>query len=524
MNWVEMSLLFASAGAALAWAFSGVCRFRNAVLENAIWRLAVVVFLLTPLLVAVGARFPRHQMRIPLPAKWHAPSLPAWMQGPIGSVSLPAMESGQQQGSQIASSGKTLPKDGAVWNGSFIAAAIWLSGAGFLLLRLLIAISRNRSLLRRTSEADESWAQELRALSRDLEMVPPALRICQEVNSPHLIGLWRPCILLPATLDRPSREVLLHELSHVRRRDLWWLLLARVAAAVWFFHPLAWITLRRLERSSENVSDDFVLSQTGNAPDYATQLVGYLGGGAAERPVFGIGMAAFRSALGKRIQRILTPTRDLHRGLGRRDLSALGCVAILIFCGSFAVRFDRLQAADTSKPEASDSDWRLLKEVTVSQEGDPVMDANEVVKLSELQSGKRISSQSRNASLKKLFGTGHFQNLRFYVEDKDDSTSVAIFYKGRSRLRKVDFQSPPASPPVQSLLAGTWAQKAMASPKEAAARTVDEYTVWKDARQIEKNAAAAGISGSGVTFEIKPTDSRGRLADVIFKLQPPKNE
>jgi beta-lactamase regulating signal transducer with metallopeptidase domain len=461
-------------------------------------------------------------MWISVPAEWHAPPLPAWMERPIGgTVSLPTTENRQENDAGTASSRKTTSKDGTSLNGSFVAAAIWMAGAGFFLLRLFIAILHSRFLLRRTSEPDESWTRELHALSVGLNMASPALRISRDVKSPHLLGLRRPCILLPASADRPSREVLLHELSHVRRRDLWWLLLARMAAAVWFFHPLAWVTLRRLERSSENVSDDFVLSQTGNAPDYATQLVAYSNGGAAERPVFGIGMAAFRSALGKRIQRILTPSRDLNRRLGLRGFSVLGSAAILIFFGSFAIRLDPLQAARTAKSEPH-SDWRLLKEVTVSQEGDPVMDAKEVVKLAGLQPGEMICSRGLDASLKQLFGTGHFQNLRFYVEDMDGSASVAIFYKGRSRLRQVDFQPPQAAPPIQSLLAGTWTQQAMESPKDAAVRKVDEYIIWKDARQIEKNAAAAGISGSGVTYEIQPADSSGRLVDVTFKLQLPK--
>ena len=65
-------------------------------------------------------------------------------------------------------------------------------------------------------------------------------------------GLIRPHVLLPVglaeELSPPQlRWVLLHELAHVRRGDLWVLLLQRVVQAVYFFNPAVWLANRFID-------------------------------------------------------------------------------------------------------------------------------------------------------------------------------------------------------------------------------------------------------------------------------------
>ncbi len=93
--------------------------------------------------------------------------------------------------------------------------------------------------------------------------------------------LWAPqsLVLLPADfLDRfdagERRLVLQHESMHLRRGDALWSLLAELAAALLWFHPLAWLALPRLRLDQELACDERVLHQSPqDAARYARTLL-----------------------------------------------------------------------------------------------------------------------------------------------------------------------------------------------------------------------------------------------------------
>jgi hypothetical protein len=99
--------------------------------------------------------------------------------------------------------------------------------------------------------------------------------------------------------------VLLHELAHVRRHDYLNQLVARLACAVHWFNPLAWMAARRLRAERERACDDQVLRTGASACDYAEHLLAVARG---LRPVgrgtMGIAMAG-RSAFGERVAALL---------------------------------------------------------------------------------------------------------------------------------------------------------------------------------------------------------------------------
>ena len=102
-----------------------------------------------------------------------------------------------------------------------------------------------------------------------------------EVERPSVIGFFQPRILLPQGLAEKLsalelRQVLLHEMEHLRRADDWTNLIQKIVRAIFFFHPAVWWIESHLAVEREMACDDAVLAQTSNPRGYATCLVSLL--------------------------------------------------------------------------------------------------------------------------------------------------------------------------------------------------------------------------------------------------------
>jgi beta-lactamase regulating signal transducer with metallopeptidase domain len=105
------------------------------------------------------------------------------------------------------------------------------------------------------------------------------VRLIDDSTSPLVCGVFRPVLVLPATLfaaldEAACRQVLLHELAHVQRRDLLLGWIPEIARALYFFNPVAhWLCSRiRLER--ELACDQIAMALGGkDVGEYALTLV-----------------------------------------------------------------------------------------------------------------------------------------------------------------------------------------------------------------------------------------------------------
>ena len=94
---------------------------------------------------------------------------------------------------------------------------------------------------------------------------------------PYCCGLRRPRILIPASLLREGAElrlraVLLHEASHLRRRDPWGRAGAAAAAPILYWNPLYWWLVRDSQRCAEVLADDAAAQRLGKRT-YAAELL-----------------------------------------------------------------------------------------------------------------------------------------------------------------------------------------------------------------------------------------------------------
>ena len=160
-----------------------------------------------------------------------------------------------------------------------------------------------------------------------------ALFRCPMIHSPAAAGLLRPCVFLPAEASEWDAErlrvVLLHEIGHLKRRDLWTQWLSQTVCALYWFHPMVWMLSRRLHQTREFACDHTVLSSGTEPSHYAKHLLA-LAKNLRERPrasrlvmANGLFLAMAspnvrQSALEERIRAILSfrSTRHLSQMLG----------------------------------------------------------------------------------------------------------------------------------------------------------------------------------------------------------------
>ena len=125
---------------------------------------------------------------------------------------------------------------------------------------------------------DTAWQGTMIDIADRLSLdATPRLLRADNVTMPFACGLHTPTIVLPGEAESWSAErraaVLLHELAHIRRRDIVGHTLGRVVCALYWFHPLAWTAARRLRAESERACDDLALGCGTRASDYAEHLL-----------------------------------------------------------------------------------------------------------------------------------------------------------------------------------------------------------------------------------------------------------
>lgn len=143
-----------------------------------------------------------------------------------------------------------------------IAAALWMLGAAAMLLWALVSWLRLRKRVREAVRLEENVYE------------------C-EIASPFVLGLFRPRICLPFSLENGERElVLAHERAHITAGDhiikpLGWLLLA----AHWY-NPLVWLAYALFCRDIELACDERVVRglSLSDRADYSQALFRPRGG------------------------------------------------------------------------------------------------------------------------------------------------------------------------------------------------------------------------------------------------------
>ena len=268
--------------------------------------------------------------------------LPPGLSSPLGLVGLLPAEL-QTLGAGAAA---TLDADGRVVGWARAIGAGWLVG--------VVALAgwgavRSAQLRRRWSSAgmratgtgrgrvDETLLRcgQVLALART-----PRVEVTPGVAAPCVTGVVRPTVYLPSSLldelsDEDLEHVLLHELAHVKRGDLWIGGLTMLLGLLYWFHPLVWLARRRLGELREQCCDRTVTRALGgHAEGYrrtllrvAARVLGPAAGRRGPRPLAGLFFVRPQDPLLARLRLLQRPVRD--RKLVRRAATTAALMLLL---------------------------------------------------------------------------------------------------------------------------------------------------------------------------------------------------
>ena len=192
---------------------------------------------------------------------------PAGGQNGGTTVLFPPTDQGGQ--SPNAGNGPSVPDGGGErvtaatevdWRAILNAPALWfgLWAIGFVLSlgRYGRSYRRFARLVRRESHAPGRLALEV------LQELDPggkiALAVCPAIPCPMALGLLRPAVFLPDGVEDRGRleDILRHELTHLRRRDLLYKWCAAVVTSLHWFNPLMPVFRREMARRCELACDE----------------------------------------------------------------------------------------------------------------------------------------------------------------------------------------------------------------------------------------------------------------------------
>ncbi|MBQ7324955.1 MAG: M56 family metallopeptidase [Clostridia bacterium] len=134
---------------------------------------------------------------------------------------------------------------------ALVAAILWIAGIVLLLAHALIGYLRLARRVQISAPLEDSG-----------KINDPRIRICDGIDTPFILGIFRPHIYLPSAMDAAAiSHVIAHEKAHLTRLDHWWKPLGYLLLTLHWFNPLVWIAYIFFCRDLETACDEKVIGK-----------------------------------------------------------------------------------------------------------------------------------------------------------------------------------------------------------------------------------------------------------------------
>lgn len=255
-----------------------------------------------------------------------------------------------------------------------VLTAVWAIGAAAVLgYKLWVYIRFRRSVLRQNRAVSDPETREVfTACKAQLGLRRTvALRQNPLVPTPLSTGLLRPVVILPTlSLSREElRYLFLHELTHIKRHDLWVRFFSMLAAALHWYDPLVYVLNKQIKNLSEQSCDERVSAplDRGERFAYGSVLLKLAADTVAGPCEWAVSLSA-KDTLERRLIRVL----HSEKLKGRKRLLAFSLAAAILACGTaaaLAARSPLVQREDEPPTQNIQDENAALRETLAKYEG-----------------------------------------------------------------------------------------------------------------------------------------------------------
>jgi len=268
---------------------------------------------------------------------------------------------------RLASSGIASPQSPQVPRGQFywpaVVYGIWITGSIVWLSIALVRVVQFCREVRRPLQTNDELQRQVNVLAQRFGLRrPPIVKLVNSAVPPMLWAMGRRAIIL---LPRPLVErlspqqqtaMLAHEVAHYCRRDHWVRWFEVLVLGLYWWHPVAWLARRELQRAEEQCCDAWVLwALPGAGQAYAhaiLETVDFLAADCRPTPALASGLGPVHQ-LERRFEMILhaRPTRRLTTS-AQWALVLLGLVVLPLSATAQVVSTEPVKPADVATVEA----------------------------------------------------------------------------------------------------------------------------------------------------------------------------
>ena len=357
------------------------------------------------------------------------------------------------------------------------------------------------------------------------------------VSSPLLIGFFRPCIVLPSA-DIPEKDfryIILHELMHYKRRDMFYKWLVQITVCLHWFNPLVHLMSREITKACEFSCDEAVLAKmgSGNAQDYGKTLLDAMAAVGKYKENFGsVTLNENKQLLKERISAIMDFKK---KSTAIRLLTGLMTLCVM-FVAAFVGVYPAAAATDctTNKPQVAVNKTPAQKNTSTSNK-DYAAQAERYYETDSLPlfeiTFPRLDEKTQKKWLEKFYADGNFAFFSVAVRRLDTNSALFTDFTEKAYVdEEIAFFSTLTDCMGEAELElwldralqdGNWAFQSMLFDKLNRDEEFDELKEKQEKEWAE--AQAAEYQAVGVTMDGKDYYYQGQLVNIFLDIRPNKS-